>query len=314
MSGAAFGSSAAAAAAAGSGRSAMSFGTASGAPSAAWPPPGQPSGQPETLLPSATLTGVAAHMRAASASLRKYSVSRPASAISGLATTFARRPKPPYVGDIGAPTPCERIASNFTPRARGLSPRTLERLSPGGIQPGALGPLPAVQWGEAVDAVDAVDGVPEADGVVKAAKKRMSFMPLELFDNLEYEAHSPQEWVALGAADSGVGASPALPSGGPREGGGAAAAAAAVEGGGEPAGTPADTLLYQIAGDQYVWSPCWVVGWDGEQRLFEVVLPGGKRKAVKRLNLRFRAEPQQLFERRVAEAKVERESAEQELR
>ena len=34
-----------------------------------------------------------------------------------------------------------------------------------------------------------------------ATHKRMAFMPLELFDNLEYEIHTPQEWVELGAEE-----------------------------------------------------------------------------------------------------------------
>ena len=42
-------------------------------------------------LPSQAMTGVTAHMRAASASLRKYSAVPPSSAISSLSTTFARR-------------------------------------------------------------------------------------------------------------------------------------------------------------------------------------------------------------------------------
>lgn len=45
--------------------------------------------------------------------------------------------------------------------------------------------------------------VPEADGVIAAVRKHMTFMPLELFDNLDYESHEPQEWVDLGK-DKGV--------------------------------------------------------------------------------------------------------------
>ena len=42
-------------------------------------------------LPTQAMMGVTAHMRAASASLRKYSAVPPSSAISSLSTTFARR-------------------------------------------------------------------------------------------------------------------------------------------------------------------------------------------------------------------------------
>ena len=54
--------------------------------------------------------------------------------------------------------------------------------------------------------------MPEADGIFTAARKHMAFMPLELFDNLCYETHSPEEWLALGPET----------------------------------GTPADTMLYQV--------------------------------------------------------------------
>lgn len=149
--------------------------------------------------------GAVQHLRAASASLRKYAVPRNSSAISAVATTYARKPRAPYSSDLNTPTPSERIANNLSPMARGLSPRTLEILSPGGITSNALGQLPHPTWYE-VDSVETLDGVPEADGVHMAARKHMSYMPLELFDNPEYDAHTPEEWLALGAAE-GVGAS-----------------------------------------------------------------------------------------------------------
>lgn len=49
-----------------------------------------------------------------------------------------------------------------------------------------------------VDDVSPEGGVPEADGVLSAARSHMAFMPLELFDNLEFESHSPEAWVELG--------------------------------------------------------------------------------------------------------------------
>lgn len=64
------------------------------------------------------------------------------------------------------PTPSERIACNYTPAARGLSPRMLEVLSPGGIRPGAVGPLPLPRWA-GVDEQDAQDGVPEVRARVR---------------------------------------------------------------------------------------------------------------------------------------------------
>ena len=69
--------------------------------------------------------------------------------------------------DIGLATPSERIGSSYTPSARGLSPRMVEFLSPGGIKPGAMGPLPLPEWRE-VDDADIIDGIPEADGEISA--------------------------------------------------------------------------------------------------------------------------------------------------
>eukprot|EP00983_Pelagomonas_calceolata_P128029 1161469-Pelagomonas_calceolata.AAC.52 len=94
-------------------------------------------------------------------------------------------------------TPSERVASNFSPLARGISPRTLEAFIPGGIKPGVTGqPMPS-EWRE-VDEQEEVLGVPEADGVLAATRKHMAFMPLELFDNFEYDPHTPEEWVEIG--------------------------------------------------------------------------------------------------------------------
>ena len=56
------------------------------------------------------------------------------------------------------------------------------------------------EWLE-VDEKEIQEGVPEADGVLAATRRRMSFMPLELFDNTEYDLHTLEEWVELGAGD-----------------------------------------------------------------------------------------------------------------
>ncbi|KAG2427037.1 hypothetical protein HYH02_014682 [Chlamydomonas schloesseri] len=238
----------------------------------------------DTTTDAAT-AGAVQHLRAASASLRKYALPPQPTALSGVATTYARKPRAPYTKDINTPTPSERIANNLSPLARGLSPRTLEVLAPGGVSPSALGPLPHPTWRE-VDDPELLDGVPEADGVHTAARKHMAYMPLELFDDLDYEAASPEEWVALGA---------------------------------EQGGTPAETMMYMVASDSYEWMPCQVVGWDAADRMFVVTYEsaagtGTKTKKVKRLNLRFLAEDPVLFERRVMAAKAAREEAESELR
>ncbi|GFR40055.1 hypothetical protein Agub_g593 [Astrephomene gubernaculifera] len=236
----------------------------------------------DTTSDNAT-AGCVQHLRAASASLRKYTVPHNASALSGASTTYARKPRAPYTNDVNTPTPSERIANNLSPLARGLSPRTLEILSPGGVSPTALGPLPHPTWRE-VDDVE--ESVPEADGVHTAARKHMSYMPLELFDNLEYDAHTPAEWVQLGAAHGG---------------------------------TPAETVIYNMASDSNTWIDCRVLSWDEAERVYIVSYnsaanTGLKTKKVKRLNLRFKEEDPGLFERRLADAKAAREEAEQELR
>lgn len=50
-------------------------------------------------VPGATLTGVVGHMRATSASLRRYNLPPASSALSPVATTFARKPKAPHRAD-----------------------------------------------------------------------------------------------------------------------------------------------------------------------------------------------------------------------
>ncbi|KXZ43278.1 hypothetical protein GPECTOR_96g744 [Gonium pectorale] len=244
---------------------------------------------PDAVLPNAVRQNPAAvglfkeEFRAAQRLRSSESVFIPEAATTS--TTYARKPRAPYTSDANTPTPSERIANNLSPLARGLSPRTLEILSPGGISPTALGPLPHPTWRE-VDDEDVQDGVPEADGVHTAARKHMSYMPLELFDNLEYDAHTPEEWVQLGASKGG---------------------------------TPAETVIYNVASDAYVWTECSVTAWDEMERTFIVTLnsaanAGTITKKVKRLNLRFKAESPALFERRLTEAKVAREEAEQQLR
>jgi len=266
------------------------------------------------------LTGVVDHMRATSASLRRYNVPPTPSAISSISKTFARKPMAAHKQDARQLTPSERVASNFSPLARGISPRTLEAFIPGGIKPGVTGqPMPS-EWRE-VDEQEEVLGVPEADGVLAATRKHMAFMPLELFDNFEYDPHTPEEWVEIGK---------------------------------EQGGTPAETLLYQVKVDGYVWVPCKVVAWDDATRMFLVefdhasgsdgplsapparpmtstglallraptpdgnggfLSSGGLRqKLVKRLNLRFKGENAALHCQRVAEAKQARLDAEAELR
>ncbi len=139
--------------------------------------------------------------------------------------------------------------------------------------------------------------MPEADGVLTAARKHMAFMPLELFDNSEYEAREPLEWLALGK-DAGVSYTCAITlarshffarlAAGQRRPVQPPAPATALlcppfqlslapcwmltsSLSLHAQGTPAETLMYQVKGDAYTWVPCRVVRWDEGARAYEVV-------------------------------------------
>jgi len=96
-------------------------------------------------------------------------------------------------------------------------------------------------------------------------------LPLEHFDDTEFERLTPAEWLKLGAADGG---------------------------------TPAVSKYYE--GGELVWAPCRVIGYDDASGEYTVQWDAtNKTKTVKRLNLRFEAENPELFEVR-AKAAVDR--------
>ena len=63
--------------------------------------------------------------------LRSYKTPHTASANNFASTTYSRRPKMVHHVQKMQATPFERIASNYSPLCRGLSPRTLDFIAPG---------------------------------------------------------------------------------------------------------------------------------------------------------------------------------------
>jgi hypothetical protein len=122
------------------------------------------------------------HLRSTADALRNYNVLHPhhrqPSAISSISTTYARAPKAPHNADATIASPSERIASNYSLRAWGLSARTLAALSPAGVR-----------------SCGTIDNVGLDVKSLSTASKRVPFMPLELFDDEELEVKPPVQWL-----------------------------------------------------------------------------------------------------------------------
>ena len=224
-----------------------------------------------------------AHLHDTAASLRSYSVSDPAhrqpTALSQLATTFARPPKAPHVADAALASPSERIAANLCPSAWGLSPRTLQHISPA-----ALREEVGQATEHAQEALAATAGTEswEADTVAQEARKQMVGLPLELFDDVEFETRTAEEWVALGAAEGG---------------------------------TPAVTSWFSNSTGATEQRSVRVLAYNARDRTYNVRFArSGVEKRVRRLNLCFNAEDAQAFARRVAAARAVRAEHEAILR
>lgn len=98
-------------------------------------------------------------------------------------------------------------------------------------------------------------------------------LPLEHFDDSEFEKLSPEEWLKLGEEDGG---------------------------------TPAVSKYYEDG--ELVWAPCRVIGYDADAEEYEIRWDAtNKSKRVKRLNLRFEAEDPELFQARCEAAAMRRE-------
>ncbi|KAJ3091583.1 Dynein heavy chain 1, axonemal [Quaeritorhiza haematococci] len=108
----------------------------------------------------------------------------------------------------------------------------------------------------------------ESDGSDPMIKSKL---PLEWFDNLEYETRSPEEWVLLGPQQG-------LP------------------------GTPAFSRYHSLSAPDYArwqWQPCWVIGYDNQFGYKVRWRKWNVTKYVKRLNLCFEAEDRDTFYKRV---------------
>ncbi|CUG85918.1 dynein heavy chain, putative [Bodo saltans] len=107
------------------------------------------------------------------------------------------------------------------------------------------------------------------------------FLPLDEFDNLEFELHAPQAWIELGT---------------------------------ECGGTPARSK-YHTESDGDVWTACRVTSYDETTNAFRITWNhNGKQKWVKRLNLIFEEEDELMWQERVAQAEELRQVAETNIR
>jgi dynein heavy chain len=155
-------------------------------------------------------------------------------------------------------TPSVRIASYYSPKAFGVGMKEVAT----GVHP------PPV----------AAKGTPRAEEAAHTEQYLVvPRLPLEHFDDPQFETHTPAEWVQLGQAEGG---------------------------------TPALSKYYESG--EMVWAPCRVIGYNEEEAQYEVKWDAtNKVKLVNRLNLRFEAEDRDRFEERiqVAEALRERQHA-----
>ena len=138
-----------------------------------------------------------------------------------------------------------------------------------------------------VDYIMHVDGggpQPDADTRLDATDEFLvldnSDLPLELFDNSVYETRSPSQWIALGR---GVFV-------------------------GDFEGTPASAPAYRNG--RWTWEAVAVSSYDeANQRYTVTFADNGQTKQVKRLNLKFVAEPEQMFWERRQWCEQAREAA-----
>jgi hypothetical protein len=226
-----------------------------------------------------------AHLSDTAGSLRCYNTSdvaqRPPTAVSTVASTFARPPRPPHVSDVSIASPCERIAANYSLKAWGLSPRTLRHFAPHGLS--ASGSRSTAEAQLAHTQPPQAAFAPDEAALTAATRRRLDLLPLELFDDPERETRTGPEWVALGDGSGGA--------------------------------TLAVTPWLTLSTGEYEERRVRVVGYDEEAAVFVVRFErGGVEKRVKRLNLRFLAEDAAAHAARVAAAHALRAQLEASLR
>lgn len=191
-------------------------------------------------------------------------------------------------------TPSERIASLITPEARNLTPRNLHtsssirtRIVPT-VKENKI--VPSKDWSR--ELVLSKEFSMEEKKLIASGKdiepEKEKFFPLELFDDDEYELRTPEEWIAQGQQNGG---------------------------------TKARSLFFVLKDSKYVWRPCIVKDYDLEKNLFliewtneDANFNSSNLKYVKRLNLLFDDEDEQVFIQRKRFAQARRAQAERRVR
>jgi len=161
---------------------------------------------------------------------------------------------PPVVQPaVATLTPSQRIASHYSPQAFGI-----------GVKEITTGKRPARP--PILDAPSAEEALYTEQFLI------VPRLPLEHFDDPEFETKTPEEWLAMGK---------------------------------KTGGTAAVSKYYE--GGQMVWAPCRVVGYNSEDETYEVCWDAtNRKKSVKRLNLRFEVEDPNTFDNRLAAAESKR--------
>lgn len=107
-------------------------------------------------------------------------------------------------------------------------------------------------------------------------------MPLDLFDNIEYDPHSPEEWLSKRKDN-------------------------------DP-GVLAKSKYFSPSGS-YSWEPCYVIGYDNVSKMFIIQWKeSGFRKNVRRFNIIFHEENLEVFDKRLKEAETLRSQSEKEIK
>jgi hypothetical protein len=140
------------------------------------------------------------------------------------------------------------------------------------------------------------------------AEPQATQLPLELFDDPEYETCTPEGWLELkkvcfhhdimhhfiiATTDMHVSFFFVQPN--------------------EP-GVDAFSRFYN--GNEYIWRPCWVKDYDAQEDMFVISFKGEeyKEKFARRLNVRFGIEDESIFFNRIEAAKKLREEIERDIR
>lgn len=166
-------------------------------------------------------------------------------------------------------SPSERIAVNYTPTGNIRTQQRQEQMREHTYQISYRNtePLPPAQRTTR----------PEEKGIVGVDPSCSHFMSLEEFDNLEYETHTPDEWLANGPI--------------------------------------AARSRFVTESLEEVWAPCTVLSYDELRKAFTIRWNhNGATKNAKRLNILFDGESEELWMTRVAEATRHRDEAEARVR